>query len=94
MALVILLKQQSKWISKNDEDSQVHMLKSIWSKRRLVLSKKTLNVFETYYTTQSNFVDNESVVILNKQTNVTRKQIKQWFANRRSRAAKSCNMLR
>jgi len=94
MALVILLKQQSKWISKNDEDSQVHMLKSIWSKRRLVLSKKTLKVFETYYTTQSNFVDNESVVILNKQTNVTRKQIKQWFANRRSRAAKSCNMLR
>ena len=94
MALVILLKQQSKWISKNDEDSQVHMLKSIWSKRRLLLSKKTLKVFETYYTTQSNFVDNESVVILNKQTNVTRKQIKQWFANRRSRAAKSCNMLR
>jgi len=94
MALVILLKQQSKWISKNDEDSQVHMLKSIWSKRRLVLSKKTLKVFETYYTTQSNFVDNESVVILNKQTNLTRKQIKQWFANRRSRAAKSCNMLR
>jgi len=94
MALVILLKQQSKWISKNDEDSQVHMLKSIWSKRRLLLSKKTLKVFETYYTTQSNFVDNESVVILNKQTNLTRKQIKQWFANRRSRAAKSCNMLR
>jgi len=96
MARVLYVKQHSKWISRYEEDFQVHMLKSIWCKElenqspegRVIFDKITLIVFETYYLMQSNYVDNESVEVLKNQTAVTKKRIKQCFANRRSRAAK------
>jgi len=94
MAHVICVKQHSKWISRYEEDLQVLMLKSIWCedkgpKARIIFDKKTLNIFETYYSTQSNHVDYESLEVLKNQTDVTKKQISQWFRNRRSRAARS-----
>ena len=96
MARVMYVKKHSDWISRHEEDLQVLMLKSIWCeevedqgpKGRIIFDKTTLNIFETYYTMQSNHVDSESLDVLKNQTDVTKKQIKQWFANRRSRAAK------
>jgi len=96
MPLVIYVEQNSEWISEYEEDLQVHMLKSIWSKktknknpkRRFVFDKIALDVFEKYFLMQNKYVDNESVKVLKYQTNVSDKRIRQWFSNRRLNAVK------
>jgi hypothetical protein len=96
MSRLLYVKKQNKWISKREEDFQIKILESIWNTgeetkvcgSRIIYNKLTLNTFETYYTTQNEFVDYEALEFLSGQTGVTTKQIKRWFVNRRVRGVR------
>jgi hypothetical protein len=97
MSRVLYVKQHARWITKIESDFQVQILKSIWQNNiedqnhqaRIIFDKFTLHTFEEYYLTQKTCVDYESLELLNRQTGVTKKQIKGWFANRRRRGSRS-----
>jgi len=96
MSGIIRANTRSFFISRKEIDAQNAILKEIWviatgvkRKRnyRTMYDRKTLDIFLSFYNDGHKNLDHQCLEFIFKKTNVTKKRIQQWFANKRIRDA-------